>query len=159
VSWESELKFWEGQRYDLFQLQGTVLQLRNELSRQRGARKLNERSRGASQDRSRKVENLYVEMKADLNSLKERLRDELSELGISQERAEEILADYSRDLNDIVTDDENSLPQKRGKDSESGGSTNVGSRNTRRKLDEESNDAAVSKSTTTRDENMMEVPY
>jgi len=75
------MKYWEKQRYDLFQLQGTVLQLRNELSRQRGARKLNERSRGASEDRSRKVENLFIEMKADLNSLKERLRDELSELG------------------------------------------------------------------------------
>jgi len=31
--------------------------------------------------------------------------------GITQERAEEILADYARKMNDVVTDDENSLPQ------------------------------------------------
>lgn len=79
----ADMKFWDDQRYDLYQLKARVLQLRNELFRQERARRLNERSRTVGEDRARKVENLYIEMKADLNSLKERLRDELSELGTS----------------------------------------------------------------------------
>jgi len=149
-----EMRYWEDQRFDLFQLKGHVLQLRNELCRQEKARKLNERSRTAAEERMRKVENLFVEMKADLNSLKERLREELSELGIDQEKAEEILAIYSRELNDVVTDDENSLPQKRGKDSDSM-STGTSSRNTRRKVE----NISVTKTIPSRDDDMMEVSY
>ena len=36
---------------------------------------------------------------------------DLCNIGICQGKAEEILAFYSSELNDVVTDDENSLPQ------------------------------------------------
>lgn len=56
-------------------------QRRNELNRQKRIRAQNERALVAARDRSRRVEALVSEMRADLKSLKERLDDELSELG------------------------------------------------------------------------------
>ena len=58
-----------------------MLQLRNEVYRQRRIRILNERSCSSGKERSDRCESLLAEMKADLNSLKERLNDELVELG------------------------------------------------------------------------------
>ena len=80
-SLNSDMKYWEEKKYELFQLKGQLLQLRNELFRQERARRLNEQSRSAIEGRTRLVENLFIEMKADLNSLKERLGYELSDLG------------------------------------------------------------------------------
>jgi len=64
-------------------LKGKVLQLRNRLSRQKRLRALNERSLAAGKGRSHKVEGLLLEMQMDLKNLKERLQDELNELGES----------------------------------------------------------------------------
>lgn len=58
-----------------------MLQLRNEVNRQSRFRHLNERSCETGKDRRDRFEILLVEMKADLNSLKERLNEELIELG------------------------------------------------------------------------------
>jgi hypothetical protein len=72
---------WEADRHEMLSLKGKVLQRRNELYRQRRIRILNERSYIAGTDRTQRVEGLLVEMKADLQSLKERLQDDLVELG------------------------------------------------------------------------------
>jgi hypothetical protein len=64
-------------------LEASVLQLRNELYRQRRMRLLNERTFVATRDRSHRVEGLVSEMRADLKSLKNRLEEELNELGKS----------------------------------------------------------------------------
>ena len=58
-----------------------MLQLRNELYRQRRIRLLNERTFASTRDRSHKVEALVAEMRMDLKSLKLRLEEELHELG------------------------------------------------------------------------------
>ena len=76
-----DIQAWEEQRHEVYTLRGRALQLRNELYRQRRIRILNERSRISGQERSERVEGLLSEMKSDLQSLKERLQDELEELG------------------------------------------------------------------------------
>ena len=57
------------------------MQLRNRLIRQKRLRGLNERSLIVGKSRSHKVEGLLLEMQMDLKNLKERLQDELMELG------------------------------------------------------------------------------
>lgn len=94
------MKYWEDQRYDLLHLKGKALQLRNDLYRQQKVRKLNDRGRIAAEERMGRIENLLLEMKADLSSLKERLQDELSDLGIDKAKAEEILASTMNNNND-----------------------------------------------------------
>eukprot|EP00571_Detonula_confervacea_P001265 CAMPEP_0172318422 /NCGR_PEP_ID=MMETSP1058-20130122/34814_1 /TAXON_ID=83371 /ORGANISM="Detonula confervacea, Strain CCMP 353" /LENGTH=1146 /DNA_ID=CAMNT_0013033253 /DNA_START=171 /DNA_END=3611 /DNA_ORIENTATION=+ len=73
---------YESRSEEINQLKGKVLQLRNRLGRQKRLRNLNERSLEAGKGRSLKVEGLLVEMQMDLKVLKERLEDELNELGI-----------------------------------------------------------------------------
>lgn len=68
-----------------YTLQAKVLHLRNELNRQRRIRALNERTYSTFSHRSLRAEALVSEMRADLNSLKDRLRDEVGELGMSDE--------------------------------------------------------------------------
>jgi len=85
---------WEEERCERYTLKGNTLQLRNDVYRQRRIRNLNERSFSSSKERSDRSKCLLAEMKADLNSLKERLNDELFELGIDQEKAEELLANH-----------------------------------------------------------------
>ena len=75
-------------------LEGQVLLLRNEISRQRKLRIATERSLSSNQDRSRRCESLLSEMQADMISLKERLNEDLIELGVDQEKAAEILSEF-----------------------------------------------------------------
>lgn len=75
---------YQSQKEELNRLNIKVLQLRNRLSRQKKIRILNERSLKAGETRSQRVEGLLLEMQADLRCLKERLQDELNELGTSQ---------------------------------------------------------------------------
>ena len=86
----------ENQKLDFYKKKGRVLQLQNEIYRQRRLRMLNERSVAAEEERSERCEILLAEMKADLTSLKERLNDELVELGIDQEKAEDLLSEQLR---------------------------------------------------------------
>lgn len=74
---------YQSQKEELNRLNIKVLQLRNRLSRQKKIRILNERSLKAGETRSQRVEGLLLEMQADLRCLKERLQDELNELGTS----------------------------------------------------------------------------
>ena len=67
------------------------------LVRQRRIRVLNERTYAATQERSARVEGLVAEMRADLKSLKSRLGEELTELGINEETAEGIMASFYRE--------------------------------------------------------------
>eukprot|EP00978_Attheya_sp_CCMP212_P021612 scaffold63425_cov56-Attheya_sp.AAC.3 len=90
---------WEADRHEMLSLKGKVLQRRNELYRQRRIRILNERSYIAGTDRTQRVEGLLVEMKADLQSLKERLQDDLVELGIDNEKADDMLAAHYAAIN------------------------------------------------------------
>lgn len=85
------VKEFEEDRQKSYILQAKVLQLRNQLFRQRRIRTLNERTFAATRDRSTRVESLVAEMRTDLKSLRNRLDEELVELGIDQDRAEGIL--------------------------------------------------------------------
>ena len=76
-----EIKNWEMQREEIHILQGKVRQLRNDVYRQRRFRVLNERSCNHGKERRDRFEHLVSEMKDDLISLKERLNEELDELG------------------------------------------------------------------------------
>jgi hypothetical protein len=75
-------------------LRGSVLQLKNALYRQRRIRILNERTSNSMNDRYRRAEELVSEMRSDLKSLKRRLGDELNELGITDEMANQILFQF-----------------------------------------------------------------
>ena len=77
----SDVKLYESQQEEMNQLKGKVMQLRNRLGRQKRLRSLNERSLVAGKSRSHKVEGLLLEMQMDLKNLKERLQDELHEIG------------------------------------------------------------------------------
>ena len=85
------MKEFEDDRQKSYVLQAKVLHLRNQLYRQRRIRTLNERTFAATRDRSTRVESLVAEMRTDLKSLRNRLDEELVELGIDHERAEGIL--------------------------------------------------------------------
>lgn len=76
-----DVKGFETQREELNKVKVEVMQLRNRLSRQKRLCGLNERSLIAGKNRSHKVEGLLLEMQMDLKNLKERLQDELRELG------------------------------------------------------------------------------
>jgi hypothetical protein len=84
----------EAKRQEYLDLQARVLQVRNELYRQRRNRMLNERTFAATQERSARVEALVSEMRSDLKSLKSRLDDEIRELGISERQAENLLTSF-----------------------------------------------------------------
>jgi hypothetical protein len=84
----------EVKRQEYLDLQARVLQVRNELYRQRRNRMLNERTYAATQERSARVEALVAEMRSDLKSLKSRLDDEIRELGISERQAENLLTSF-----------------------------------------------------------------
>ena len=68
-----------------------MLHLRNQLYRQTRIRTLNEKTFAATRDRSVRVESLVAEMRTDLKSLKNRLGEELHELGLDHDSAEAIL--------------------------------------------------------------------
>ena len=88
----------EDQRQKNILLQAQVLQLRNQLYRQRRTRMLNERTYAATQERASRVESLVSEMRTDLKSLKGRLDQEIRDLGISEEQAENILTSFYMSL-------------------------------------------------------------
>jgi hypothetical protein len=71
-----------------------VLQLKNALYRQRRIRVLNERTSASMTDRYQRAEELVSEMRSDLKSLKRRLAEELTELGITSDMASQILFQY-----------------------------------------------------------------
>ena len=54
-------------------------------------------------------------MKSDLVTLKERLEDELGELGMSQDHAAEILAAYIEERNSAIENQEFTMPKRRSK--------------------------------------------
>lgn len=95
----------EDQNQEYLNNQAKVLQLRNQLYRQRRIRMLNEKTYNATKERAARVEALVAEMRSDLKTLKARLDDEIRELGISEETAETILTSYysSLDVNQSAT--------------------------------------------------------
>ena len=90
----SNIKDWESRRQQLYIMKGKVLTLQNQLFQERRARMTNERAYGISQERMERVGMILNEMTADLQSLKKRLHEELTQLGISQDRAREMLSDF-----------------------------------------------------------------
>jgi hypothetical protein len=90
----TDYKRWEKDRAELRVLQGRAMQLRNAVYRQRRIRFLNEKNNAVAQNRRDRFEALLSEMKSDLDILKERLKEELNELGIDQSKAQKILSDY-----------------------------------------------------------------
>lgn len=96
-------KQWEWDREELRTLQGEAQQLKNAVYRQRRIRLLNEHSAKSSQNRRDRFEFLLREMKSDLDMLKDRLKEELNELGIDESKARQMLSDYYLpDSEDIV---------------------------------------------------------
>lgn len=75
-------------------MQGKAQQLRNAVYRQRRIRLLNEHNATSSQNRRDRFEFLLREMKSDLDILKDRLKEELNELGIDESKARQMLSDY-----------------------------------------------------------------
>ena len=86
-------------------LRASILQLKNTLHRQRRIRVLNEKTRASMDDRYLRAEELVSEMRSDLKSLKRRLGDELSELGITDDMAEQILFQFYQGHQDEDTGD------------------------------------------------------
>ena len=93
-----EIRKLEDDRQEYLVLKAQVLQLKNELYRQRKVRILNERAYAATQDRAARVEALVAEMRTDLKTLKRRLDEEVAELGIAEDEAEHILTSFYRSL-------------------------------------------------------------
>ncbi len=85
---------WEHDREELRRLQGDVQQLKNAVYRQRRIRFLNEKNASTAQNRRDRFEVQLSEMNSDLDILKERLNEELKELGIDQSKARQLLAEY-----------------------------------------------------------------
>jgi len=85
---------WEDIRDEISVLHAQVLQRRNEIARQRRIRLMNEKSLSTACDKSNRVENLVIEMRTDLKSLKDRLDYELIELGIDGETTDRLLAEH-----------------------------------------------------------------
>jgi len=107
----SEVRNCEDDRQRALTLRGQVLQLRNELYRQRRVRMLNERTYASYQERAGRVEALVSEMRTDLKTLKRRLDEEVTELGISDEEAEKILTTFY-DSFDHKDEGDPSLPKR-----------------------------------------------
>lgn len=102
----TEVRKLEDQNQEFLNTQAQVLQLRNQLYRQRRIRYLNEKTLNATKERAAKVESLVTEMRTDLKILKARLDEEIRELGISEETAERILSSYYSSLD--VTENQSS---------------------------------------------------
>lgn len=79
-------------------LQAKILQLKNKLYHQRRIRVLNERTHATSQERSARVEHLVSEMRSDLKSLKNRLDEEVREMGVSEEKSDSVMASFYNSL-------------------------------------------------------------
>mmetsp|Transcript_24546 Transcript_24546/g.27980 ORF Transcript_24546/g.27980 Transcript_24546/m.27980 type:complete len:947 (-) Transcript_24546:272-3112(-) len=92
-------RVWEDIRDEVSVLHAQVLQRRNEIARQRRIRLMNERSLSSARYQSNRVESLVLEMRADLKSLKDRLDDELIELGIEGEITDRLLAQHYEEEN------------------------------------------------------------
>jgi len=92
----NDIKEWEKQQQELLTLRAEALHLRNNLIRQRQIRVLNERTKKSAVERYERAESLVTEMRADLKSLIGRLDTDLVELGINEEMAEKILAEFYR---------------------------------------------------------------
>lgn len=88
----------EDDNQDEIGLRASVLQLRNELYRQRRVRMLNERTLASTKERATRVETLVAEMRTDLKTLKRRLDEEVAVLGIGESEAEAIVTAYYQSL-------------------------------------------------------------
>jgi hypothetical protein len=93
------VKKWEKEEQEFLTLQADMLQLKNALYRQRRIRLLNEKTNTTSSERCDRAEALVAEMRADLKSLKHRLDEELSELGVNEEASQKILSRFYRAQN------------------------------------------------------------
>jgi hypothetical protein len=89
-----EIRKWEDDEQEYLTLQGSILQLKNALYRQRRIRILNERTSASMNDRYQRAEELVSEMRSDLKSLKRRLGEELNELGITEDLSNQILSRF-----------------------------------------------------------------
>lgn len=92
----------EDDRQELLNLQAQAQQLKNQIYRQRRVRMLNERMYLGAEERAVRVEALVAEMRTDLMTLKRRLDEDVTELGISEDVAERLIASFydSFDLQD-----------------------------------------------------------
>jgi hypothetical protein len=95
-----EIRQWEDDEQEYLTLRANVLQLKNALYRQRRIRILNERTCASMNDRYHRAEELVSEMRSDLKTLKHRLEEELTELGITEETATHIFSQYYKDQDD-----------------------------------------------------------
>jgi hypothetical protein len=85
---------WEQDREELRKLQGDAQQLKNAVYRQRRIRFLNEKNAATAENRRARFQVQLAEMNSDLDILKDRLNEELKDLGIDQSKARQLLSDY-----------------------------------------------------------------
>mmetsp|Transcript_371 Transcript_371/g.522 ORF Transcript_371/g.522 Transcript_371/m.522 type:complete len:898 (+) Transcript_371:157-2850(+) len=85
---------WEDIRDEISVLHAEVLHRRNEIKLQSRIQVMNERCLATAREKSNRLENLVIEMRTDLKSLKDRLDYELIELGIDGEEKDRLLAEY-----------------------------------------------------------------
>lgn len=89
-----EFRKWEDEEQEHITLQASALQLRNALVRQKRIRMNNERTDVATAERYAQSAKQVAAMRSDLKTLKHRLHDELKELGMDDNAAENILSKY-----------------------------------------------------------------
>lgn len=114
----AEYKKWETDREELRKLQGTAQQLRNAVYRQRRIRFLNERNAETSQNCRDRFDMQLSEMKSDLDILKERLKEELNELGLDQSSARQLLSEYYKTEETDLGSEDHGMKRKSEEDYE-----------------------------------------
>lgn len=88
------VKKWEEEEHEYLALQANKLQLKHNLKSQTKIRLMNERSNVTSNERYNRAKTLVLEMRTDLKTLKQRLDEELIELGITDEAQAKILSAF-----------------------------------------------------------------
>jgi hypothetical protein len=63
---------------------------------------MNEKNATTAQNRRNRFEILLTEMKSDLDILKERLKEELKDLGVDQSQARQMLSEYYKVENEDI---------------------------------------------------------
>lgn len=117
-----EYRKWESDREKLRTLQGEAQQLRNAVFRQKRIRFLNEKNATTAQNRRGKFEKELFDMNSDLDTMKERLNEELKELGIDQTKARQLLAEYYK-MDEIDDACEKAMEKRKIQDDDDMGKT------------------------------------
>ena len=82
---------WEEERKEIYKLKGAILQARKIIKRQEASKNMMEKTYVAAKGYLEKQDEYLAEVKTDLDNLKRKCANELSELGINSEKAKKML--------------------------------------------------------------------